>query len=86
IHQNIILVSQKPTEHLRCHYFSIKDDPFNGKIEAALLNRDIMTAKNLLKTRPGEFASRKAHLIRLCSDTSTDVFNILEEFLSIIGN
>ncbi|ASZ69282.1 hypothetical protein BK721_04070 [Bacillus thuringiensis serovar nigeriensis] len=26
------------------------------------------------------------HLIRLCSDTSTDVFNILEEFLSIIGN
>ncbi|WP_142284887.1 TerD family protein [Bacillus thuringiensis] len=58
----------------------------NRKIEAALLNRDIMTAKNLLKTRPGEFARRLDHLIRLCSDKSTDVFNILEDFLSIIGN
>ncbi|EJR07452.1 hypothetical protein II5_01806 [Bacillus cereus MSX-A1] len=58
----------------------------NRKIEAALLNRDIMTAKNLLKTRPGEFARRLDHLIRLCSDKSTDVFHILEEFLSIIGD
>ena len=32
---------------------NIKVETFNGKIEAALLNRDIMTAKNLLKTRPG---------------------------------
>ncbi|ANV71386.1 cytoplasmic protein [Bacillus thuringiensis] len=65
---------------------NIKVETFNGKIEAALLNRDIMTAKNLLKTRPGEFARRLDHLIRLCSDKSTDVFNILEDFLSIIGN
>ena len=50
-----------------------------------MLNRDIMTAK-IFKNSPGEFARRLDHLIRLCSDKSTDVFNILEDFLSIIGN
>ncbi|WP_242213115.1 TerD family protein [Bacillus cereus group sp. BfR-BA-01383] len=65
---------------------NIKFETFNGKVEAALLNRDIMTAKNLLKTRPGEFARRLDHLVRLCSDEPTDVFNILEEFLNVIGN
>ena len=64
---------------------NIKVETFNGKIEAALLNRDIMTAKNLLKLARG-ICQTLDHLIRLCSDTSTDVFNILEEFLSIIGN
>lgn len=32
---------------------NIKVETFNGKIEAALLNRDIMTAKNLLKLARG---------------------------------
>ena len=64
---------------------NIKVETFNGKIEATLLNRDIMTAKNLLKLARG-ICGRLDHLIRLCSDTSTDVFNILEEFLSIIGD
>lgn len=50
-----------------------------------MLNRDIMTAK-IFKNSPGEFARRLDRLIRLCSDKSTDVFNILEDFLSIIGN
>ncbi|SFJ04066.1 MULTISPECIES: TerD family protein [unclassified Bacillus (in: firmicutes)] len=65
---------------------NIKFETFNGKVEAALLNRDIIAAKNLLTTRPGEFARRLDHLVRLCSDESTDVFNILEGFVSVIGD
>lgn len=65
---------------------NIKVEIFNGKIEVVLLNCDIMIVKNFLKICLGEFVRCLDYLICLCSDMLIDVFNIFEEFLSIIGN
>ncbi|WP_078414766.1 TerD family protein [Priestia abyssalis] len=60
-------------------------ETFNGKVEAALLNRDVLTAKTLLMTRPGEFARRLDHLLRLCGTEEHEVSSILEGFQSVMG-
>ncbi|MDR1911941.1 MAG: TerD family protein [Helicobacteraceae bacterium] len=51
-------------------------ETFNSKVEKALINKDIKTATDLLKTRPGELARRLDHLIRL----SNNSFTIIAEF------
>lgn len=40
-------------------------ETFNGKVETALLNKDILKLTNLLKSRPGELARRLDKLLRL---------------------
>lgn len=42
---------------------------FAGKVETALLDKDVQTAAKLLKSRPGEFARRLDHMLRLTKDS-----------------
>lgn len=53
---------------------------FNGKVEAALLTGDISEAVELLLTRPGDFARRLGHLLRVAR---SKVF-VVESFLSVV--
>lgn len=58
------------------------DKPFqtyNGKVENALLTKDLTTALSLLRTRPGEFARRLDKLLR----SSDSPQMILEDFRSV---
>ncbi len=43
---------------------------FNSKVELALLSGDVWEAVELLETRPGEFARRLDHLLRLSGEAS----------------
>lgn len=54
-------------------------ETFYSKLEKALVAKDIESARNLLKTRPGEYARRLDHLIRLREDASP----ILEDFKAL---
>lgn len=54
-------------------------ETFNSKIEKALVAKDIESARSLLKTRPGEYARRLDHLIRLSDDANL----ILEDFKAL---
>lgn len=54
---------------------------FNGKVETALLEKDILKVTNLLVKRPGEFARRLDHLLRLTSDSDV----VLSRFEKIAG-
>lgn len=51
-------------------------ETFNSKVEKSLIEKDLNIAVELLKTRPGEFARRLDHLIRLSKHPK----NILSEF------
>jgi hypothetical protein len=53
---------------------------FNGKVEMAIESKDFDTAIKLLKTRPGEFARRLDHLVRLSRDSKTE---IAEAFINV---
>lgn len=53
---------------------------FNGKIDKAILDRNIKEVLSLLKIRPGEFARRLDDIIR---DNITNAYSILSEFESI---
>jgi hypothetical protein len=58
-----------------------KDFPtFAGRLEQALLHRQLDEAVSLLKTRPGYFARRLDHLLRL----ATDGRMILDHFAEVI--
>lgn len=54
-------------------------ETFNGKVEKAILNSDIVASTRLLKSRPGEFARRLDKLIRLSAIPST----VISEFSQI---
>ncbi|WHY88350.1 TerD family protein [Neobacillus novalis] len=54
---------------------------FGGRVEGALLDRDLATAVSLLKTRPGEFARRLDHLLRI----SEDVVPVINEFGAVVN-
>lgn len=54
-------------------------ETFNSKIEKAFATKDIESARNLLKTRAGEYARRLDHLIRLAVDANP----ILEDFKAL---
>lgn len=52
---------------------------FNSKVEAALKQKDVVAATSLLVTRPGEFARRIDHMIRISKPQNMDVVgNFLE--------
>jgi hypothetical protein len=52
---------------------------FNGQVEAAVARKDVTTAVELLVNRPGEFARRIDHLLRIAPrKQSMIVFNFLE--------
>ena len=53
---------------------------FYGKVEKAAKDKDIDTLLNLLGSRPGEFARRLDHLLRLASDDSGAIDNIIKLF------
>jgi stress response protein SCP2 len=55
-------------------------ETFNGKVEKALLNSDVLASTNLLKSRPGELARRLDKLIRL--STNSDI--IISEFSHVV--
>ncbi|WP_282937133.1 TerD family protein [Paenibacillus sp. RC67] len=55
-------------------------ETFRGRLELALLYNNVWTAVDLLKTRPGEFARRLDHLLRI----SDDAYPIIEAFGEVI--
>ncbi|WP_028551086.1 TerD family protein [Paenibacillus sp. UNC451MF] len=55
-------------------------ETFRGSLELALLYNNVWTAVDLLKTRPGEFARRLDHLLRISDDASP----IIEAFGEVI--
>lgn len=56
-----------------------KIQTFNGKVEAAVAKKDVNTAVELLVNRPGEFARRIDHLLRIAPRKQSQiVFNFLE--------
>ncbi|MFF2448156.1 TerD family protein [Neobacillus sp. NPDC058068] len=54
---------------------------FGGRVEGALLDRDVTTAVSLLKTRPGEFARRLDHLLRISDDAEA----VINEFGAVVN-
>jgi len=52
---------------------------FNSKIESSLRNRDIDLTTDLLKSRPGEYARRLDHMLRLTDDHNV----VIETFREI---
>lgn len=52
---------------------------FNSRVEQALANKDLPQARQLLKTRPGEYSRRLDHLIRL----SDQVQEVIADFKHI---
>lgn len=58
-------------------------ETFNGKVEKALEQKDVLTAIDLLKSRPGEFARRLDHLLRLANDGSNKAFLVLAAFSDV---
>ncbi|HYG15512.1 MAG TPA: TerD family protein [Bacteroidia bacterium] len=54
-------------------------ETFNGKVERALLKKDIIASANLLKTRPGELARRLDKLLRHATDSAV----IISEFSKV---
>lgn len=64
-----------------------KINTFNRKIEALLFhgftsNKIFNTVVDLLKTRPGDFARRLDHVLRLCDDKQTKA--VADAFLSVV--
>lgn len=55
---------------------NIKIETFNGKVEEAILNKDIVSAVNFLRTRPSVFARNIDRLLRINIETEF----ILENF------
>ena len=47
------------------------EEGFTSRLEEALAHRDVESALRLLSTRPGVFARRLNHLLRLCVDEAT---------------
>ena len=47
------------------------EEGFTSRLEEALAHRDVESALRLLSTRPGVFARRLNHLLRLCVDETT---------------
>lgn len=43
-------------------------ETFNGKVEASLVRKDVASVTDLLRTRPGDFARRFDHLLRMSGE------------------
>lgn len=54
---------------------------FNGRVEAAVKDRDVDAVVGLLTKRPGEFARRLDHLFRTFNDNADDT--VINGFLSV---
>lgn len=59
-----------------------KIETFNGKVEKAIKGGDINTATRLLQTRPGVFARKLDHILRVCGIAKGDV---IASFLDVVG-
>jgi hypothetical protein len=55
----------KANESFRILRNNVKFETFNGKVETSLVNGDVAQAISLLSTRPGDFARRLDHLLRI---------------------
>ncbi|MEI5907921.1 TerD family protein [Bacillus spongiae] len=62
---------------------SEKVETFNSKVEAALGEGQINKAVNLLSTRPGEFARRLDHLLRLSEKKHLDSHDVISAFSEV---
>jgi len=60
-------------------------DTFNSRIESSLRNMDIDTSVERLSHRPGEFARRLDHLLRMCR-YKKDSALVLEKFRQVANN
>ncbi|MNM34523.1 hypothetical protein D3C81_451700 [compost metagenome] len=56
-------------------------ETFAGKVEKALSNKDAVGAAKLLKSRPGEFARRLDHMLRITNDSRL----VIETFGEVAG-
>ncbi|WP_138754080.1 TerD family protein [Paenibacillus sinopodophylli] len=57
---------------------------FSGRLETALLKKDTLYAANLLKSRPGEFARKLDHLLRLSGDPN-DIIRLFQDVASSVS-
>ncbi|MBE1441595.1 TerD family protein [Paenibacillus sp. OAS669] len=58
-------------------------ETFRGRLELALLYNNVWTAVDLLRTRPGEFARKLDHVLRI-TDITDDALLVVEAFGEVI--